>query len=154
SVQALLWVGFTALCWGTYGPVLHKGQAAMAGSRLRPFLCVGLAYVVVAVLIPFTLLGTEARGDWHLNGILYSLGGGAAGALGALGIILAFNFGGKPVYVMPLVFGGAPVVGTIIGLAMTASEPPSPYFYAGLITVAVGAVTVLIFAPKPHPPAA
>src|SRR5262249_2838835 len=138
SVQALLWVAFTALCWGTYGPVLHKGQAAMAGSRLRPFLCVGLAYVLVAVLIPFALLGPEARGGWpveHPTGILFSLAGGAAGALGALGIILAFNFGGKPVYVMPLVFGGAPVVGTIIGLAMTASEPPSPYFYAGLITV-------------------
>ena len=38
--------------------------------------------------------------------------GGAAGALGALGIIMAFNFGGKPVYVMPLIFGGAPVVNT------------------------------------------
>ena len=36
------------------------------------------------------------------------------GAIGALGIILAFNFGGKPVYVMPLVFGGAPVITTLL----------------------------------------
>jgi hypothetical protein len=92
------------------------------------------------------------RSAWTTTGIIYSLAGGAAGALGALGIILAFNFGGKPVYVMPLVFGGAPVVGTMISLAMTAgSGRPSPYFFAGLIAVAVGAVTVLVFAPKPHP---
>ena len=46
--------------------------------------------------------------------MLWSLAGGAAGAIGALGIILAFNFGGRPIYVMPLVFGGAPVVNTLI----------------------------------------
>jgi hypothetical protein len=258
SLYSLIWVAFTALCWGIYGPILHKGQAAMAGSRLRPFLCVGLAYIVIAVAIPFVLLGagvearvrhdslrlrpeTTSEGDpaapvklqfavtegaadgakpiaqasvylngelvgdtdsfgklnleaargtnalrvvkagygefaqnvelsgnaqatlaleaphsaWTTKGILYSLAGGAAGALGALGIILAFNWGGKPIYVMPLVFGGAPVVGTVITLAMAGgSVTPSPYFFAGLITVAVGAVTVLVFAPKPHPHAA
>ena len=42
-------------------------------------------------------------------GTAWSLGGGAVGAIGALGVIMAFNLGGKPVYVMPLVFGGAPV---------------------------------------------
>src|SRR5262245_13848482 len=157
SGKALAWVAFTALCWGTYGPILHKGQAAMSGSRLRPFLCVGVAYVVVAVAIPFVLLGAgaETTGDWSAAGISYSLAGGAAGALGALGIILAFNFGGRPVYVMPLVFGGVPVVGTIIGLVMAGGQTtPSPYFFAGLIVVVVGAVTVLVFAPKPHAHAA
>ena len=156
SVKVLVWVAFTALCWGIYGPILHKGQAAMSGSRLRPFLCVGLAYIVIAVLIPYVLLGAGAEtvGDWTATGISYSLAGGAAGALGALGIILAFNFGGKPVYVMPLVFGGAPVVGTIISLVMAGGQTPSPYFFAGLIVVAVGAVTVLVFAPKPHAHAA
>ncbi len=50
---------------------------------------------------------------------------------------------------MPLVFGGAPVVGTVISLVL-AGVTPSPYFFAGLIAVTVGAVTVLVFAPKPH----
>jgi drug/metabolite transporter (DMT)-like permease len=152
SLKALVWVAFTAVCWGIYGPILHKGQAAMSGSRLRPFLCVGVAYIVIAVVIPFALLGagSESSGDWTARGVTYSLAGGAAGALGALGIILAFNFGGKPVYVMPLVFGGAPVVGTIISLVLAGGVTPSPYFFAGLIAVAVGAVTVLVFAPKPH----
>jgi len=151
SLQVLMWVACTALCWGIYGPILHKGQAAMAGSRLRPFICVGVAYMVIAVLIPFALLESETQGRWDWpQGISYSLAAGAAGALGALGIIMAFNFGGKPVYVMPLVFGGAPVVGTIISMAIAGDVTPSPYFYAGLIAVAAGAVTVLVFAPKPH----
>jgi hypothetical protein len=32
-----LFIALTACCWGSYGPVLHKGQMKMAGSRLRPF---------------------------------------------------------------------------------------------------------------------
>jgi hypothetical protein len=149
-VNVAVWIAVTALSWGVYGPVLHWGQAAMAGSRLRPFLCVGLAYFLVAVLIPmFLLLQTELP-DWTFGGALWSLAGGAAGAVGALGIILAFNFGGKPIYVMPLVFGLAPVVNTFTTLAgQGVSGPISPVFYAGLILVAVGAATVLVFAPKP-----
>ena len=54
------------------------------------------------------------KGDWTISGIIWSLAGGALGALGALGIILAFTFGGRPVYVMPLVFGGAPVVNAFL----------------------------------------
>lgn len=57
-------------------------------------------------------------------------------SIGSLGVILAFTFGGKPIYVMPLVFGGAPVVNTFISI-MTAKELTaiSPLFYAGLIIV-------------------
>ena len=153
SGWVIFWIGFTALFWGVYGPVLHKGQATMQGSRLRPFLCVGIAYLVVAVCIPSMLLSMEA-GDWSTDGSLLSLAAGAAGAIGALGIIMAFNFGGKPVYVMPLVFGGAPVVNTIISLIWT-DEPIGtidPWFYAGLVVVALGAVIVLVFAPRPQPP--
>src|SRR5690606_15339274 len=82
---------------------------------------------------------------------IWSLAGGAAGAIGALGIIMAFNFGGKPIYVMPLVFGGAPVINTFTTLVKSGRgiADASPIFYAGLIVVAVGAVTVLVFAPKP-----
>ena len=107
-------IAVTALCWGAYGPVLHKGQTRMNGSRLRPFLCVGLAYFAIAVLVPLLLLGTfeEPGGFQNVGGVMWSLAAGAAGAIGALGIIYAFNFGGKPIYVMPLVFGFAPVINT------------------------------------------
>lgn len=153
----LSFVLMTAICWGTYGPLLHKGQMAMQGSRMRPLICVGLAYFLVAVLVPLVLrpiIGDD--GQWTWNGTLWSLATGVAGAIGSLGIILAFNFGGRPVYVMPLVFGGAPVINTLTSIA-TASDvaTPSPLFFAGLIVVVVGAVTVLVFAPKPaHKPPA
>jgi hypothetical protein len=69
---------------------------------------------------------------------------------------MAFNFGGKPVYVMPLVFGGAPVVNTFASIVQAGTYSQiGPLFYAGLLLVIGGAVTILIFAPKgkPHEPA-
>ena len=51
--------------------------------------------------------------------------------------------------VMPLVFGGAPVVNTLTTILTTGSlASVSPIFFAGLIIVVVGAVTVLVFPPK------
>ncbi len=151
------WVTVTALSWGVYGPVLHRGQTAMQGSRLRPLMCVGLAYFLIAVILPLAVMSAAPEpGTWtSIRGTTWSLAGGAAGAIGALGIILAFNYGGKPVYVMPLVFGVAPVVNTLTTILTKGSfAEVNPVFYAGLIIVAVGAVTVLIFAPKGgHKPA-
>ncbi|HEV3418433.1 MAG TPA: hypothetical protein VG056_16535 [Pirellulales bacterium] len=147
----------TAVCWGVYGPTLHKGQMAMAGSRLRPFLLVGISYFLVAVILPYLILAASPdHGVWNFSGTFWSLAGGAAGAIGALGVIMAFNFGGKPLYVMPLIFGGAPVVNTFVVLAQKgAVSHIGPVFMAGLILVAAGAVTVLIFAPRApaHAPA-
>jgi hypothetical protein len=68
-VEVLLAVALTVLCWGAYGPVLHKGQMAMQGSRLRPLLCIGLAYFLIAVLVPWALLGPLGdTGNWSLGG--------------------------------------------------------------------------------------
>ncbi|HVU87321.1 MAG TPA: hypothetical protein VHD36_08365 [Pirellulales bacterium] len=147
-------IALTALCWGAYGPVLHRGQTAMDGSRLRPLLCVGMAYFVIAVVVPLFWLYTRGeKGDWTFSGIVWSSGGGVAGAIGALGIILAFNFGGKPSYVMPLVFGCAPVINAFLTIYMAGAwKDVSPLFLAGLVIVAMGAVMVLVFAPKGHAP--
>ncbi len=149
-------IALAALCWGSYGPILHKGQMKMSGSRLRPFLCVGLAYFVIAVLLPLPLLQVfREPGGFNFSGTAWSLAGGAAGAVGALGIIMAFNFGGKPIFVMPLVFGGAPVVNTFTTvLAEGTYKDLSPLFLASLIVVIAGAATVLIFAPRHAKPAA
>jgi len=143
-------VAMTVLCWGVYGPVLHGGQEAMSGSRLRPLICVGLAYFVIAVIVPIAWLSASGeQGQWTFSGVFWSSAAGAAGALGALGIILAFHFGGKPVYVMPLVFGGAPVINALWTIYWSREwKNVHPVFYAGLILVIVGAVTVLVFAPR------
>lgn len=136
--------------WGAYGPVLHKGQAAMHHSRLRPLLCVGLAYFAIAVVVPDMILAELPETSTYAStGTIWSLLGGAFGAIGALGIILAFNSGGRPVFVMPLVFGGAPVINTLVAIASNkAWASVNPFFWAGLILVVAGAAMVLVLAPR------
>jgi hypothetical protein len=154
-VLQILSIAMVAVCWGAYGPTLHKGQAAMHNSRLRPLLCVGLAYFAIAVIVPHLILAAgqgEASTFWN-RGAIWSFLAGAAGAIGALGIIMAFNFGGRPVYVMPLIFGGAPVVATLVStFAGHLSSELGPMFLAGLILEIAGSAMVLVFAPKGHGP--
>ena len=158
-IWQLVSIATVIVCWGAYGPVLHKGQAAMDHSRLRPLLCVGLAYFLIAVLVPYALLLSGLYTEYSefsfrtTGGILWSLAAGAAGALGALGIIMAFNFGGKPVFVMPLIFGGAPVVNVLFdAYRHNLLGQLDPFFLAGMILVVAGAVMVLVFAPRSAPP--
>jgi hypothetical protein len=154
-VAILLSVALAMVSWGSYGPVLHRGQAGMQGSRLRPLICIGVSYFLIAVLVPLALLVPLGdTGQWNVGGVSWSLAAGALGALGALGTILAFTLGGKPFTVMPIVFGCAPVINTLTTLAL--NEKPSsmsPFFLAGMLIVAVGAATVLAFGPRGHAPA-
>jgi hypothetical protein len=96
----------------------------MGGSRLRPFCCVGIAYFIIAVAVPVMILMGSPDDGFELGwwdvapGMMWSIFAGSAGALGAMGIILAFNYGGKPVFVMPLVFGFAPVVNTFTSMTV------------------------------------
>ena len=152
-IERLLAVALSLCAWGAYGPVLHRGQGAMGGSRLRPLICIGAAYFLIAVLVPLALLVPMGdTGTWDMRGTLWSLGAGSLGALGALGTILAFTFGGKPFTVMPVVFGCAPVINTLatIALAHTPPSAVSPFFLAGMLIVAVGAAIVLTFGPRGH----
>jgi MFS family permease len=153
-VLQMLSIATTIVCWGSYGVTVHKGQAAMQNSRLRPFLCVGLAYFALAVVVPYLILAVSPEPSrFNFIGTMWSLIAGAAGAIGALGIIMAFNFGGRPVFVMPLVYGGAPVVATLVSTAVAGLWGHiGPMFLAGLILVIAGAVMVLVFAPKGHGP--
>ena len=150
AIKIPLAIALTALCWGSYGPVLHLGQMKMQGSRLRPLLCVGLAYFAIAVVVPLIMMPAFPEpGGWINLGAIWSLAGGTAGAVGALGIIMAFTFGGKPIYVMPLVFGCAPLVNTLVTITHDRTWEDVPLmFFVSLLFVVVGAVTVLIFAPK------
>jgi hypothetical protein len=155
-LEILLSIAMAMFSWGAYGPVLHRGQAAMGGSRLRPLICIGAAYFLIAVLVPLALLVPMGdKGTWEFAGTLWSLGAGSLGALGALGTILAFACGGKPFTVMPVVFGCAPVINTLttLALAHTPTTAISPWFLAGLLVVAAGAATVLAFGPRGHAPA-
>ncbi len=155
-IAVLASIALAMVSWGSYGPVLHRGQAGMQGSRLRPLICIGVSYFLIAVLVPLALLVPLGdTGQWNANGIIWSLGAGSLGALGALGTILAFTLGGKPFTVMPVVFGCAPVINTLTTLALheTPLASISPFFLAGMLVVAVGAATVLAFGPRGHAPA-
>jgi hypothetical protein len=153
-------IALTVLCWGMYGPVLKSGQDGMstvvgATARLRPFVCVGLAYFLIGVIVPSLWLHFRGeKGEWTIKGIVWSLAGGALGAIGALGIVLAFTFGGRPIYVMPLVFGGAPVVNAFLTIYLARRmKEIGPLFLAGLVITVLGAVIVLLSAPHAPPKA-
>jgi hypothetical protein len=169
------WMAFVVgavLSWGVYVPVLHEGQSQMGGGApsagaVRAFLCVGIAYFVTAVVIPlialqFGLAGGEkldfTRVDpatkesvFNTGALTFSTLGGIAGAAGALCIIFSIKNGGKPLYVAPLVFAGAPIVNAIVSLIWhppqegfrSETMPGWMMFGAGILLAAVGAGLVL-----------
>ncbi|MDG2384985.1 MAG: hypothetical protein P8N76_25160 [Pirellulaceae bacterium] len=154
-VFALPGIALTILCWGAYGPILHKGGHGLGDDRLKPLICVGGAYFIVAIIVPVIILSSRGKlgGDWSFSGISMSMLAGTAGAFGALGIILALTSGGKPIYVMPLVFGGAPIINVLVSMYFQGTSWKNlgarfPFFLAGIIMVAIGASMVLAFAPK------
>ncbi len=154
-LMAIPGVILTIFCWGSYGPILHKGQAALGNDRLKPLICVGAAYFVIAIVVPLLVLAGQGRlsGDWSITGVLWSMTAGSAGALGALGIIWALTSGGKPSWVMPLVFGGAPIINVFVsmkfaGIRWQDAGPKFAFFLAGVVMVGIGAAMVLLFAPK------
>jgi uncharacterized membrane protein len=149
--KTMLWVAFAlgaALAWGMYGPALHKGQVAL-GSPLRALLCVGVAYFLVAVLAPAGMLGAQGQlTGFTAAGSAMATIAGALGALGAIFIILAFRSGGTPAYVMPLVFGLAPLINVLVSMIThPPKESPNPLLWVGYLLASAGAGLVLYFKP-------
>ena len=147
----MLWVIFAlgaALSWGFYGPALHTGQTKL-GSPLRSLLCVGIAYFLIGVLYPVISLASQGElKNFNSSGVTWATVGGALGALGAIFIIYAFKAGGIPTYVMPLVFGGAPVVNVLFSMILhPPAKAPNPLLYLGFLLVVAGAAIVLYFKP-------
>jgi len=151
-----LWLAFVigaVLCWGAYGPALHYGRAGFANRATAPMqalLCVGVAYFLVGVLLPgVSLWWQDKLSGFSARGVAFSTLAGVLGALGAACIIWAFQNGGKPLYVMPLVFAGAPLVNAAITVG---SHPQSlrqanPLLFAGIVLSAVGTCLILRYLP-------
>lgn len=149
----MAWIWFvigTVLCWGAYVPTLHHGQVAFGKpGALRAFLFVGLAYFVVAGAV-LLLVRFASMEPWQFDGtgMRMSFAAGVLGAVGALGIVFAISFGGKPIYVAPLVFAGAPIMNTIVTMFWDKTqEKPSIWFFVGIALAAIGAGLVLRFKP-------
>ena len=145
----LLLVGVTVFCWGAYGPTLHIGQVALGTSPMRALLCVGVAYFFIGVLIPGGVLTFQGeQGEFSAKGVSWAGFAGILGAVGALGIIYAFHNGGTPLYVMPLVFAGAPIVNVVVSMIQHPPKTaPSPLLFVGLALAALGAFLILRFKP-------
>ena len=148
----MLWIVFVAgavLSWGAYGAMLHMGQTQL-GNPLKALLCVGVAYFLIGILVPVAALGSQGGlNNFDSKGLMIATIAGALGAIGAACIIWAFRNGGTPVYVMPLVFGGAPVVNVLLTMAL---HPPksaiNPLLYVGFLLASIGAAMVLYFRPQ------
>ena len=114
----------TALAWGLYGPTLGQARLAdAAASPFRPYMGIGIAYLVLAILggavgmwfrgDSFSLAGNASLGWGFLAGLL--------GAVGAFGLTLSMFSGGArfPHAVMPVVFGGAVTVTAVATLLLS-----------------------------------
>ena len=86
---------------------------------------------------------------WTMTGFTQATLAGTLGAAGAVCIIYAFRAGGLPTYVMPLVFGGAPLVNVLFSMYLHPPKvAPNPLLWVGFALVAIGASLVLYFKPQ------
>jgi hypothetical protein len=111
---------------------------------------VGVAYFLVGVLVPVIALGSQGGlRDFNSQGAIAATLAGTLGALGAVCIIFAFRTGGLPTYVMPLVFGLAPLVNVLYSMwSHPPKTAPNPMLYVGFLLASIGAGMVLYFKPQ------
>ena len=144
----LIFAFAAAASWGAYGAFLHRGQVGL-GSPMKAFLCVGIAYFLIGVLVPAAFLMSQGElKDFNTTGAITATAAGALGAIGAVCIIYAFRSGGLPNYVMPIVFGLAPLINVLVTMAIHPPKAtPNPLLWVGYLLVAGGASMVRDFRP-------
>jgi drug/metabolite transporter (DMT)-like permease len=161
----LIYAVAAGFCWGTYVPLIAQGGQELK-SRYGAFLCVGLAYFLIAILFPlgrFLLVGKE-RLEITASGVTFATLAGTAGALGALCVIFAASAAPSKeytLYIAPIIFALAPVLNTVVSLIWHPSKDsafqfglpdtaPGWKFYVGIVLVAVGAALVLYSKEEGH----
>jgi len=125
----LVYSVLAGLCWGTYVPFVQQGIAGLQRNSLASFLCVGVAYVLIAVLFPLGMFFSgEKTPEWNLYGISFATLAGIAGALGALCVIFANRSAAQltrenpgldidyRLYIGPIIFAMAPLLNTLVSL--------------------------------------
>src|SRR5258708_38946016 len=102
-------------------------------------------------MVPVAALSAQGGlSNFKSTGLVTATVAGALGASGAACIIYAFKSGGLPVYVMPLGFGGAPIVKVFLSMAIhPPKNPGSPLLYLGLVFAPLGAALALCLRPSP-----
>jgi len=127
-----------------------------AGLKAFLFVCIAYALIGLATIAVLKLRGS----NWSFTGggIKWSLVAGAAGAIGAFTLVLALGAaaqiykGAAAAAVMPIVFAGAPIVNTLVAMALHPPEGglkglPVP-FLLGCVLASCGAFLVAKYAPS------
>jgi hypothetical protein len=139
---------------------MHIGSSNMddkENGRIMAFLWVGLAYFLTAVIAPLIILklkgGNLSFWTYPTKGWQWSLLAGTLGAIGALGVLLAFGKMPSPAFVpviMSIIFAGAPMVNAFVS---TTKEGNWSYvswpFLMGIALAAIGGYMITKHAPKP-----
>ena len=173
--MSIPWWGYVVLAglsWGTYVPIIFYGGTELTtkpgtiGGRLASILCVGIAYFVMAVLVPLVMmqLRDDAQPEWKTNGLVFSGLAGVMGAVGAICVIFASKAavdaakveGVNPatyrIYIAPLIFCLAPMINTLMSLVWHPKpgdpwnfhlEIPSWHLPVGIALIAGGVFLVL-----------
>jgi drug/metabolite transporter (DMT)-like permease len=158
----LFYAVLAGLCWGTYVPFVQQGIKGLGMNALGSFLCVGVAYFLIAILYPIAMFAYEGRTPaWNAYGISFATMAGVAGALGALCVILANRAAGRgsdyKMYIAPIIFGLAPLLNTLISLVWHADPDLGPgsildfglkhvpdwKLFVGIVFIGLGAALVL-----------
>jgi drug/metabolite transporter (DMT)-like permease len=169
-VDKNLWLVYSVLaglCWGTYVPFVQQGIAGLQRNSLASFLCVGVAYFLIAVLFPVGMfVAGERTPAWNAYGITFATLAGVAGALGALCVIFANRSAAQlardnpaldvdyRLFIGPIIFAMAPLLNTIVSLlwhpspaegalAFGLKSLPSWKFFLGIVLTGAGTFLVL-----------
>jgi drug/metabolite transporter (DMT)-like permease len=166
----LVFVLIAGLCWGTYVPFVAEGGKMLKNSYAS-FLCVGVAYFLIAVIYPIGILWMRGESpNWSPSAITLATLAGVAGALGALCVIFAtasakmYNTEigpdgkvlGSPssLFIAPLIFAAAPLINTLVSLVWHPTKDsilnfhlpetaPHWTFFVGIVLTGTGAALVL-----------
>jgi drug/metabolite transporter (DMT)-like permease len=157
-MESRIWMFFVALaglCWGFYVPLIAQGGKLLKNSYAS-FLCVGIAYFLIAVLFPLGIFWSRGKmPPFNVSGVTMATLAGVAGALGALCVIFAtFEFKGPRIFVGPVIFATAPVINTLVSLVWhpdessllsfgLPKETPHWTLYVGIVLAGLGAGLVL-----------
>ena len=150
---------FVALCWGMYGPTLSNARSTSsppAWGPFKPYVFIGVAYLVIAIVGGTLMMKLAFNDNFDYSGkyfpaMKWGFLAGCLGAFGALGLTFALTkAGGKPAYVMPIVFGGAVTVNAIAAYFMLRGT--NPLMWVGMLLVAIGIVLTAGYTPHAHPP--
>src|SRR5262249_12480621 len=162
-----LWLVYAVtagLCWGTYVPLIAQGGKKLE-SPLASFLCVGLAYFLIAILFPLAMfyLAGEKKPTITIGGVSFASLAGVAGALGALCVIFANRAAPNPqdkLYIDPIVFALAPILTSVVSLLWHPEKGPFHFglpehlpgwkLYLGILLAGIGAALVLYSKEEGH----